>query len=148
MARIVWRDQLNIGFTLIDDDHKMLVEYLNDLDAAVNGRAYDSKTVAQIVLKMLQYAQEHIEREDDLMVRSNYPETEGHKRAHAELTAQANKIGAEFLRDQSLEKAIEIYEFVADWLVKHIIDTDQKLGDYLNKSNFTLSSDIFFRSIA
>ena len=36
MALIEWSDQLSVGYEEVDDDHKKLVDIVNDLDLAVS----------------------------------------------------------------------------------------------------------------
>lgn len=34
MAKFVWTDQLNVGIDVIDQQHRRIVEYINQLDDA------------------------------------------------------------------------------------------------------------------
>ena len=131
MSAIAWRRQLSVGQPSIDEDHKHLIEYLNDLDAALNARVYLPARVAKILMKLLEYTQEHFSREEKIMQLVRYPKFDDHVRQHHEAVRMIGELSGHFSRDPSHQNAERIYTFTANWLVNHIIMQDTQLTPYV-----------------
>jgi len=131
MSVITWRRQLSVGQPSIDEDHKHLIEYLNELDAALNSRSFMPVRVAKILMKLLEYTQQHFAREEKIMQAVHYPKFEEHVRQHHEAVRTLSELSAVFTRDPTHQNAERIYTFTADWLVHHIIMQDTQLTPYV-----------------
>lgn len=131
MGVITWRRQLSVGQPAIDEDHKHLIEYLNQLDAALDAQVYLPSRVAKILVRLLEYTKEHFGREEKLMRMAHYPRLEEHIRQHRECVAKIAALSNEFTKDPSRASGEHIYSFTADWLVRHIIMEDTLLTPYV-----------------
>ncbi|MBK4720572.1 hemerythrin family protein [Azospirillum sp. YIM DDC1] len=131
MGVITWRRQLSVGQPSIDEDHKHLIEYLNELDAALNSRSFMPVRVAKILMKLLEYTQQHFAREEKIMQAVHYPKFEEHVRQHQEAVRTLSELSAVFTRDPTHQNAERIYTFTANWLVHHIIMQDTQLTPYV-----------------
>jgi hemerythrin-like metal-binding protein len=124
-----WAVDLDVGVKEIDDQHKVLVDMLNALSATIDtGRAQGS--APELTARMRAYAQEHFRFEEALMARTGYPDRNSHMLEHdafiKNLLDQETELGA-----HGQEFAVEIREFVWQWLINHIAKTDKALGAYL-----------------
>jgi hemerythrin len=133
MALIKWSNELSVGIQEIDEQHKVLIGLLNDLDDAVRGRK--AATIARAVLdKLVEYTRVHFTVEESLMRILDYPGYERHKRQHEGLTGEVNA----FLQKLDREKTsvgmelldFEMLNFLKDWLTKHIMESDRLYGPY------------------
>lgn len=131
MSAISWRRQLSVGQPSIDEDHKHLIEYLNQLDEALNARVYQPVRVAKTLMALLEYTHEHFRREERIMEKVKYPKAEAHKKQHADAVRAITALSDEFAKDPSRAAGERIYTFTADWLVNHIILQDTQLTPYV-----------------
>lgn len=131
MGVISWRRQLSVGQPSIDEDHRHLIEYLNELDSALGSRVFSPVRVAKILMKLLEYTHQHFSREEKIMQMVHYPRYDDHVRQHREAVRTLSELSAIFTKDPSHQNAERIYTFTAGWLVNHIIMQDTQLTPYV-----------------
>ena len=136
MTQIAWRQQLAVGVTTIDDDHRRLIEYLNNLDQAINQDDFNSFLAGTTLMQLLEYTREHFAREEMLMEKIGYPELDQHKAEHKRGVMLLMRLGREFSENPTRSSARHLYDFTADWLVNHIIQSDMKIAPFA-RSEFT-----------
>lgn len=130
MPLLVWRDQLNVGSPEIDSDHKKLVGFVNELHDAVT-TSQSEKVVGRILLNLIEYTHYHFAREEKAMLAANFPDYKRHKEIHQALTRKVLVFAQSYLRTPTKEVKQELIDFLAAWLVDHIIKEDRKLAAYL-----------------
>ena len=128
----LWKDSLLIGFQEIDNQHKKLVEAIDNLSAACaqgQGRAALEKTLMFVV----HYTKQHFTEEEKIAERYNYPFLSEHKRLHAEFVSAVLKLVIDFNENgPSIALMSRINKTLVDWLIIHITIEDKKIGDYIN----------------
>ncbi|MBP2299583.1 hemerythrin [Azospirillum picis] len=122
---------MSVGQPSIDDDHKHLIEYLNELDAALSAPRFQPARVARILIKLLEYTREHFAREERIMQMVHYPKFEEHVAMHRAAEQKVGELSARFSNEPTQENAERLYKFTADWLVRHIILMDTQLTPYV-----------------
>ncbi len=128
MAFLDFTDQLKVGFALIDDDHKILIDQVNMLaDAMNNGDEQD--TVASVLNVLIDYTEFHFGREQELMVKSNYDLSPGHLKEHAVLVKQVVEMRRRF--DAGEIGVKDLLAFLKVWLSQHILKSDKALAAHL-----------------
>lgn len=128
MSLIKWRDSYNTGVTQFDEEHHKIVELIQKLFEAVRtdlGGDFD-----KIIQDLVNYTEYHFTNEEKAMADAGYPELDEHRKEHEELMAQAGKF-REISRNMNREQVRELYQFLRDWLVDHIVVCDKKYGEYL-----------------
>lgn len=131
MGAIAWRRQLSVGQPSIDDDHRHLIDYLNELDAALTARVYAPARVAKTLMKLLEYTHQHFQREERIMAAVHFPKLEEHKRRHVEAVKAIGDLSNVFSKEPTRANGERIYAFTADWLVNHIIMEDTQIAPYV-----------------
>ncbi|XOQ49135.1 MAG: Bacteriohemerythrin [Eubacteriales bacterium] len=127
----MWRDNLKIGVSSIDGQHKELCDRIDQLFAACNqgkGREEILKT-----LEFLEgYTIKHFSDEEKLQLSSTYPKYKEHKEMHeffkkkiADLKNDITKNGA------SIAVISKTNYFLMDWLLNHIQKVDVELAKYI-----------------
>ena len=82
-----WSDDFSINIQEIDEQHKVLVDLLNQLHVAI--REHHGKTTSREILNRLaEYTRTHFLLEESLMRLTHYPGFEIHKAQHEELISQ------------------------------------------------------------
>lgn len=129
MDLIYWKPDYSVGNKTMDDQHKVLLGMLNELfDHMAKGTGPDQleKTFDQ----MTKYARSHFLEEETLMARYGYKDIEQHKREHQVFTARISELRFKFMSGNKT-MAIEVVNFLKEWLLKHICGTDQKYSSIL-----------------
>lgn len=131
MTQIEWNNDLSIGIELVDEQHKMLIQRLNDLSKAVemhHGEAEIMKTLQFLI----DYTTFHFTAEEEHMKKQDYPGLEYQQRQHEEFKKTLNNIVQDFEEDGSTQAiATSINTFLTNWLINHIKGVDLKFGEFL-----------------
>jgi hemerythrin len=144
----MWTDNLSVGVKYFDEDHKNLIRFINELHGAIQDVDTDGKIAEEeieIALHRLEnYFQYHCIQEEVFMSKIIYPEIEDHKKSHQYFFSRVEVMSQSFRGSRNPQHAIELMQFMYDWLTNHINITDRKYGDYLRSSQ--ISSEFFSQS--
>ena len=131
---IAWRDAMSVGDPVIDEDHRHLVDLINNFETAVSG-AINHKRIARVLLGLVEYTGEHFAREEDLQLKLRYPFHDSHRRAHRDVLKKLSDIVAVYtktpdgpVRDRMVT---DLGTFLKEWLVDHIIQSDLRMKPYI-----------------
>ncbi len=131
MAFMTWTDKLSVGVDTLDQQHKVLIETLNDLHAAMmKGQA--RAVAGKILNDLVKYTVDHFAAEEAMMEQAQYPALASHRLAHRELTKQVGDYVARFEKGD-ITLSVTLLNFLSDWLTKHIQGEDQKYGPCMHE---------------
>ena len=123
MALFEWNDTMSIGIEDIDKDHKLLVNLLNLLhDSVADGQG--KETVGSVLNSLSDYTDYHFAREEIMLKACNYPDLEGHIKAHESLRARVHEVRKDYEQGDSADIDHYVLEFLKDWLQAHILGRD------------------------
>lgn len=135
MAIIEWTDELSVNVKEIDEQHRKLVEMINELHSThIENKNVEAQK--SIIFKMLNYAATHFLTEEKYMVRFNYPEFIDHKKEHDNFTAKAFDLKIQIENGTDIF-TLDLINFLKDWLQDHISVTDQKYSKFFNDNGLT-----------
>ncbi|MCL1882166.1 MAG: bacteriohemerythrin [Defluviitaleaceae bacterium] len=137
----LWNSSFETGNELVDNDHK---EIFSLVEHVLTSSHLEKKDKVGIAINFLSdYVVYHFENEERLMKESDYPETEAHKKEHADFLAVAIELKDKFENNayylganndnNSLHLSMEINKTVVTWLTKHVMGSDKKLADHYKK---------------
>lgn len=130
MALITWSDSLSVKVKQFDDQHKKLVDMVNQLfDAMKTGKG--NQVMADILKQLIAYTQTHFAAEERLMKQYGYPDFEAHKKEHNALVVQVLDLQKQFQEGKAVLTQ-NVMTFLRDWLSKHIQGDDRKYGVFFN----------------
>ena len=128
---IEWSDDLSIGISEIDTEHRQLIEFANDFHEAV--LTNDSQQgILEALNKILDYAEQHFENEEIIMERVEFPGIDEHREAHAVLLAQLSVLITDF-QQGNIEEYQSISDFLQDWILQHLNKEDMMLGLWIRR---------------
>jgi len=131
MAMLAWNDRLSVNIKEIDDQHKKLVDMINNLHDSMKAGKADAVVLA-IVAEMKKYAAAHFALEEKHMKAHAYPEFAKHKAEHDKFVAKVLQVEQD-CKSGKCAMSMDILNFLSTWLVEHIKGTDKKYGPYLNE---------------
>lgn len=130
MALITWSDSLSVKVRQFDDQHKKLVDLVNQLhDGMKAGKG--AQVMGDILKSLISYTQTHFAAEERLMKTHNYPDFEAHKKEHNNLVMQVLDLQKQ-LQSGKPVLTQNVMNFLRDWLTKHIQGDDRKYGPFFN----------------
>jgi hemerythrin len=128
MAIVTWDNSLSVNITKIDNQHKKLVDMINNLyNAMSQGKGVE--VLRTILMDMVAYTKEHFTTEEDAMKKYSYPDYDVHKMEHTKFVSKAKELVQQFNSGNTLITN-ETITFLKDWLVKHIKGNDLKYSSF------------------
>lgn len=141
MENIQWSNDLSVGIELVDDQHKMLIQRLNDVASAIEAHRGEGE-VGKTIDFLIKYTDFHFSEEEKHMTATNYPEFKQHKKLHEEFKDTLNSLEQDFRDDGICPPLVTaVNTLLMNWLVKHIKGTDVKFGKYLTENNIVISGE-------
>lgn len=119
-----WGPSLMLGVKVIDDQHKILVDLINELHKAMK-TGKGNRVMTDILDNLLDYTVKHFGDEELLLKQINYPEIVGHKKLHVKFIAKIT----DFKEDVTSGKqalSMDLMKFLMEWLEEHIQKTDKR----------------------
>lgn len=131
MALIAWNENMSVGNSMIDSEHRKWIEIINKLGDAMKSGAADT-VMGEIINELADYTSKHFRDEENLFSRSAYPNTDAHKAKHKFLVDKIKSLRADYQNNQ-VALSVQILNFLKEWLVEHIMKTDKTYMTYINK---------------
>ncbi|MFA6464501.1 MAG: bacteriohemerythrin [Desulfurivibrionaceae bacterium] len=127
MKIIEWDEKFSVAIKEIDDQHKVLVDILDELYYAML-KARGNEVIETTLEKLVQYTKTHFNTEELLFKKYSYPEEKAHKAEH---DAMLKKVAA-FRQDFKNEKLIgvDLMHFLNKWFVEHLQTTDYRYVNF------------------
>lgn len=122
--KMKWIPEYNTGIDVIDDQHKRILDYINEIVEINDGT--DRARVKQILDNIIDYTQSHFTFEESLQEEAGYNYRVPHKRVHDLFIKKIESYRDRFEMGQSIEG--ELHEVLSKWLINHIQRDD---ADYV-----------------
>lgn len=128
---LIWnKNQHGVGIALIDEQHRQIIEMVNQIANAVAAET-KGDTLKEMLEDMLLFACEHFAVEERLMAEHDYPDMENHIQEHLRMYQQLSNLVKTVLRTTGRDKAALVSAYLSDWAERHILQADRELGGFL-----------------
>lgn len=130
MPLIKWRDSYSVGVERFDNEHKILVDLINEMFIVVR----DKKSVDHLgtaIDRLIEYTQKHFSSEEDALAQVNYPDLNAHKDMHKRLITNVLE-HKKRIENNDRQERTDFYHFLRDWLLTHIVEEDMLYKDYFS----------------
>jgi hemerythrin-like metal-binding protein len=133
MPFFVWTEKLETGIPKIDQQHRHLVDMINEIADASSDTNPDLKGAAvdKSISRLIDYTVYHFQTEEDLFKSSQYGDAEAHKKEHEKLRLSATDLYGRYAKGDDVSD--ELLVFLKKWLENHIIVSDMKYVETLKK---------------
>ena len=137
MMRIEWRDDLDTGIEVIDNQHRRMVALANAVcEAQVTG---DPAAIADVLEGLLDYTLSHFTFEEALMEDAGYTFVDAHKRVHQVYAERIEAYRRRFRAGEDI--AEELRTMLIGWLFQHIRNDDWGYVDSVKRNILKLTGD-------
>ncbi|MDR1975785.1 MAG: bacteriohemerythrin [Campylobacteraceae bacterium] len=120
MAYWNWDPSYELGINVIDNQHKKLVQYINELQAALTTK--DRDKIASVLVGVTSYTLSHFAFEEQLMAEAGYAMAGPHKKVHESFIATINRYKSSF--DEGYNITGQLMAELQIWLTHHIVHDD------------------------
>ncbi len=131
MAYFEWADDMVIDNGVIDQEHRVLVDLVNELHTATS-RGMGQTVVASILRRAIDSTREHLTHEEDIMAREGFPDLEEHKLRHQEFMNSLYDLERR-LQTGGITVAAQLSRVLRDWLSLHIRRGDKELRRFVQR---------------
>lgn len=126
---LTWGPEYATGHTGIDTQHEQLFRITGELHVAMrDGRG--RRVIGDLVNFLADYTARHFAEEEEVMRRAAYPQLASHQELHRTLLSQVADLQRRFAAGEQL-KTMDVSEFLANWLSKHILQVDHAYVEHL-----------------
>ena len=137
---ITWSNKLACGIKLIDDQHKGLVDLINEMFNHVTGNQVQERDYFERVIKeATSYVKNHLATEERIMLTTKFPGYAEHKKEHEAFihTIVGNIVDYRAGKRFTLST---FTRFLRDWVLSHIALIDKQYFEHF-KSLATRQAD-------
>lgn len=122
---IHWNEAYETGVKDIDDQHKELFNYIDQLEVCIRDEVFEGAQI-EIILNFLQmFCSTHFCLEEGCMRQRACPVQEKNKKAHEKFLAYFKDFRKAYDRSDQKAKLIrDLHQVLLKWLVQHIIRID------------------------
>lgn len=137
-----WSAALATGVARIDQQHRMLINILNDANTCFRDGG-NAEAQAKAMEDLIGYTIYHFDSEEELMESGGYgdrlPDDEkNHVREHRAFAKAAAEYQSALRQGKTIDYET-LFGFLNNWLVNHVMGTDQKLAKFLNDDSLLLT---------
>ncbi|QWR76923.1 bacteriohemerythrin [Candidatus Magnetomonas plexicatena] len=127
---IYWDESLSTGVDTIDKQHKEIIARIN---ALLSMSDEEKEGELDKILRFFGgYVIDHFNTEEAIMIKHKYPQYDEHKGEHMKFLKSYSSLKRLFEKEGATELIITATQNQAvDWLIKHIMNTDQKMADFI-----------------
>jgi hemerythrin len=127
-----WDEHFLTGIAAVDEQHRALVDLINDFGRALLDGSLSRGDCLAIVARLRDYTEYHFHEEEALMRdRGLYPAArEAHEEAHRAFVVEVERLERE-LPTMEEEEARALHDYLVHWLGYHILGIDQSMARQL-----------------
>ncbi len=133
MALIEWTPDLSVNIDIIDQQHKTLVDMINNFYKEVANKS-SKELIGKLIHQMKDYTEIHFKTEEKLFLSYGYKESEQHIKKHKNFIDKVEDLEKRY-NEGKLIITFEITNFLKDWLVSHIQVSDKEYAALITPVN-------------
>ncbi|MBN2890728.1 MAG: bacteriohemerythrin [Bacteroidales bacterium] len=128
---IKWSSKLELGISIIDNQHKRWIEFINNLYEALVTNQPEEK-MQGVFKKLLDYTEYHFGFEEKYMSEFNYPDMDAHNLGHEKFVHSVIELFTDFIEGKS-DTIYNLIVLLKTWVYDHVALTDRKYVELFKK---------------
>ncbi len=129
---IEWSNKYSVGVSVMDEEHKGFIGIINKVIAA-RQHNYSQEEVEEVLSELVKFAKEHFKSEEAYMSKFEYPDYLLHYNEHLNFSLHMIIYNNQVINGE-YKIMDEVYNYLQEWLVHHIQETDKKYTKCFNKN--------------
>lgn len=131
---IIWTPDLNTGIEVIDEQHKRIVDFINQLEFAQ--LAKNTELIKEVINDCVDYTLSHFAFEESLQEEVGYQYCKPHKKVHELFTRRVMEYQQRLQLGDDIGE--ELHQLLSRWLINHIKRDDADYVSAVKASMVTL----------
>lgn len=131
MDIIKWRSSYETSIPSMDEQHRKLIDLINTMYRVMR-KDEGPEQIDTVLKEMSEYASGHLRDEEALLQENGYTDFDSHLALHKEYLTKMEELREEWDKDKT-SGAQNIYTFLRQWWLGHIVEEDQKYGPFLTE---------------
>ena len=132
---IAWNEGFSLGDEQVDAQHHQMFALVSSLVNECAG-GMDSIKTKETLDFLVNFAVQHFNDEETLMLHYNYPDLKNHKILHEKFKNTIGDFAQKFEKNgASVELSNDIIKTVVRWLTSHIMQEDKKIVAHIRRVN-------------
>lgn len=132
MEKLFWDEKYETNIDVIDFQHRILLERINDLIDLVN-KNDTQDNMFPILIFLEDYTHYHFDTEEQFFDSFNYKDKEKHLEEHREFINRIIEFKEQYAKGTvKIDK--DLLDYLLNWLVSHILETDMDFAKDLMKN--------------
>lgn len=127
MALIRWRDEYCTGIASVDEEHRELIELINELTEELRGDLHTIENVERYLGEIHAKISAHFALEERFMVQNSYSHYDAHKQDHERLLDELRHIMESYRHGSYLRFEQLLVQHLNDWFMVHFTTHDTLL---------------------
>jgi hemerythrin len=132
MPLTLWTDECEVGINSLDADHIIIFSLINHVDDAIRSKA-NTNTIRSMLRVLIYFAVDHFQREETLMKKNNFPDTDAHMAEHHRIVMDLQSRLVAFEQNPSSGISGEIIDVLAAWANGHVLESDMQYRPFLTE---------------
>ena len=123
----VWKKEFELGIPSIDEQHKSLLEIGNRIHGLLKEHEDGDdnfEDIFTVIEELKNYTIYHFDTEEEMFVKYNYPDYDGHKKEHDEFIHYVESVDLGAVNENQKSFLNELLGKIVQWVFKHILSTD------------------------
>ena len=131
-----WNKSFETGIAEIDQQHRYLVDLTNKFGSLISQNNVHPDDIKNLFAKLVSYTHYHFDEEEKIMHAAGIDERHirQHKTVHKGFFQDVALLHQEVLSDRPIKEK-DLFEFLINWLVYHILGTDKNLARQIDAIN-------------
>jgi hemerythrin len=131
MALIEWNDSYSVGVKIIDEQHKKLFSFINELYSAMKD-GKDKDVLSKVLDDLARYVDVHFGAEEKYFAEFNYEKKDEQIAQHKMYAEKIRSFQEGFQKNQEF-LSFEVIDFLEDWILSHVTGEDKKYTKCFNE---------------
>lgn len=137
MEKFVWEDKYSLGINIIDTQHKHFFDIINQIYDKLQQGGDNRADLTKVIAELVDYAYFHLATEEKYFNQFAYSDIVNHMRQHTMFREKTMEYSDRIKKaGEDLPKlALEVTDFAKNWLIKHIMYSDQLYVSFFKAHN-------------
>jgi len=132
---LTWSDEYSVGVQEIDDQHRQMLDYINELEGVL-GSTSARDHIVNVLNGLVTYTKEHFTTEENYFRLFDYEERDAHIAEHLNLIEDVEVFIFRLETGAELTPAT-VLAFLKTWLIEHILGADKRYMACFHKNGLT-----------
>ncbi|WP_027186059.1 bacteriohemerythrin [Desulfovibrio inopinatus] len=131
MPFISWDPELSVGVHEIDEQHKTLLNMINQLHEGMRS-GKSKEQLAKTFVGLKKYVKMHFSTEERLMEKNRFSGLSSHRTQHNKFIEKILDFEMEFEQGRTL-LSMELVQFLRNWYLSHVKGVDQQYANFFKE---------------